>query len=500
MASILRPSAFKATLLFGALAGGAMALGQAPFSLWWLAVLGILGVFYLNLRVSTPLQAALLGWLVGTVYFAGSLYWIMAPFQVDAARHGWMAPFALVFLSAGLALLWGAGFGWAKWRTRAPGLALALGWGAAEMLRGYLFTGLPWGLVGYIWVDTPVAQLASIIGPYGLTFLTFLVLGGGFGLAGRQKWVALSGAAFVAVIAVVFGASQLSKGSSLRSDAPIIRLVQTNAAQREKWQSGKISLFWERNLALTAQNSDHKPDLIVWPETAVPYLMEQAGRAFDVMVQASGGVPIVAGIQREDGDGFYNSMVVLNGDGSIAQTYDKSHLVPFGEYIPFGTVARKLGLSGIADQLGGGYQAGSGTQLIDLGGLGRALPLICYEAVFPRDVHVAKDRPDWILHITNDAWFGKKAGPYQHLTQARMRAIEQGLPVVRAANTGISAAIDPYGRVIDSLPLGVAGALDVALPAPNSATVFSKTGNIPLIFFFFTLILSLSVHRYRLSR
>lgn len=475
-----------------------MALGQAPFSLWWLAALGVLGVFPLYGRMASPLKAALLGWVIGSVYFAGSLYWILSPFQVDAARHGWMAPFALVFLATGLALLWAAGFAWAKWAggVRATGLILALGWGAAEMLRGYLFTGLPWGLVGYIWIDTPVAQLSSLIGPYGLTLLTFVVFGAAFGLVGRQKWGALGLVSFAAVLGIAYGFSQMSQGIVVKQDAPIIRLVQTNAAQHEKWQPEMISVFWERNLALTAQVSDRPPDLIVWPETAVPYLQEQAGRAFEVMVQASGGVPIITGIQRQDSTGFFNSMVVLDPQGRVSQTYDKSHLVPFGEYIPGGAWAKKFGLSGLAEQLGGGYRAGPGNQLLDLGDLGRALPLICYEAVFPRDVH-AMARPDWILHITNDAWFGERAGPYQHLTQARMRAIEQGLPVIRAANTGISALIDPVGRVVDQVPLGVAGALDVALPAANGATVFSKTGNYPLIFIFFTLILSLSVHRYR---
>lgn len=493
----MRPLPSKASAALGLLAGIAITLGQAPFSLWWLALLGIIWVFYIYQRVQSVKGAALLGWVVGAVFFAGSMYWITSPFQVDAARHGWMAPFALAFLAGGLALLWGAGFAWAKWAggARAAGLMLALGWGGAEMLRGYLFTGFPWGLVGYMWIDTPVAQVSALTGPYGLTLLTFGVVGAAFGTMGMRV-----GAAVVAILVVTFGVSRNEVAP--RVDAPIVRLVQTNATQKKKWSPEMVPIFWERNLSYTADRTNGTPDLIVWPETAVPYLANRAQGAFEVMANAADGVPVVAGIQRSDAQGFYNSLVVIDADGVQSQTYDKAHLVPFGEYVPGGAWAEKLGLQGLADQLGGGYRAGDQDDaLYNLGAeLGRVKPLICYEAVFPRDVHVAQDRADWILHITNDAWFGDLAGPQQHLVQARMRAIEQGLPVIRAANTGVSAIIDSRGEVVAFLELGTSGFLDGALPPAQESTFFSRSGNTPLILLFLTFILMLSVHRYRLSR
>ncbi|WP_380056943.1 apolipoprotein N-acyltransferase [Falsihalocynthiibacter sp. SS001] len=486
------PLKFVAPL--GVVAGGAMALGQAPFSLWYVAFLGIVGVFWLFGQVTTTVRAALLGWLVGTAYFAGSLYWIMSPFQVDAARHGWMAPFALAFLAGGLALLWSAGFAWARWTggARAAGLMLAIGWSGAELLRGYLFTGLPWGLVGYIWLDTPFAQIAADIGPYGLTLLTLVIAAG----LASSRWLARIGAIAIIALAAALGIHREAVPAAYAEAPARIRLVQTNAEQHLKWQPDMISVFWERNLALTAQESDGL-DLIVWPETAVPYLAENAAGAFDIMAQASGGVPIVAGIQRRDANGFYNSLVTLGDTGQVLATYDKRHLVPFGEYMPGGALASRLGLQGLAEQLGGGYTSGAEVELIDLPDVGNFLPLICYEAVFPRDLRVDGARPEWILHITNDAWFGKKAGPYQHLAQARMRAIEQGLPLVRAANTGVSAMIDPQGRVVAQLPLGVAGVLDVELPRPNPATLFAKSGNLPMIALFLLSFLGLTLYRVR---
>ena len=185
-------------------------------------------------------------------------------------------------------------------------------------------------------------------------------------------------------------------------------------------------------------------------------------------------------MQRNDGERFYNSLVTLGPQGTVEQMYDKHHLVPFGEYVPLGDFMARFGIYGLAPQYGSGFSAGPGAQLMDFGALGNALPLICYEAVFAHDVNAAPARPDFIIHATNDAWFGKDAGPQQHLAQARMRAIEQGLPVARAANTGISAMIDPHGRVLDHLGLGQAGYVDSVLPAPLPPTLYSRTGDWPV--------------------
>jgi len=190
----------------------------------------------------------------------------------------------------------------------------------------------------------------------------------------------------------------------------------------------------------------------------------------------------VLGIQRLEDEAFYNSLALVGQGAEVLQVYDKHHLVPFGEYMPLKPLFRRLNFSGLAARAEGGYSAGPGPQLVDLGaGLGRALPLICYEAVFPQDVNGYAERPDLLLQITNDAWFGEASGPYQHLAQARIRAIEQGLPLLRAANTGVSAVIDGAGRVLVSLPLGEAGHLDALLPPPLRVTPYSRTGDLPAL-------------------
>ena len=242
-----------------------------------------------------------------------------------------------------------------------------------------------------------------------------------------------------------------------------------------------IPVFFDRNLQFTAAVTERKPDLVIWPETSVPYLLNSAEGALQVIADAADGVPVVLGMQRRGEAGqYFNSLVVLGADGVVADVYDKSHLVPFGEYMPGGWLAAKLGLTGLAAQGGFGFGSGDGLRLVDIPGLGRALPLICYEAIFPEEVGGVAPRPDWLLQITNDAWFGNLTGPQQHLAQARFRAIEQGLPMVRAANTGISAMIDARGQITAMLGLGVAGYLDVQLPHGLPPTVYSRTGDLPV--------------------
>jgi apolipoprotein N-acyltransferase len=262
--------------------------------------------------------------------------------------------------------------------------------------------------------------------------------------------------------------------------APVLRLIQPNAAQHLKWDPDMALQFFARQIEFTAAPADPRPDLIIWPETAVPTWLDNAGPAFARISDAAGNTPVVLGIQRQDAFRAFNSLVVLDGAGQVTDLYDKHHLVPFGEYLPFGSLLNGLGLSAFTAQGGFGYSAGPGARVLDLGGLGKALPLICYEAIFPQDVRAAPERPDWLLQITNDAWFGRLSGPYQHLAQARLRAVEQGLPMVRVANTGVSAVIDARGRVLDALPLNEAGFLDARLPPPLPATVYARLGDAPV--------------------
>jgi apolipoprotein N-acyltransferase len=275
----------------------------------------------------------------------------------------------------------------------------------------------------------------------------------------------------------------------------VIRLVQPNAAQHEKWQRDKVQVFFDRQRAFSAAGG-RVPDLVVWPETAVPVWLESAGATLEAVAASARGASVVLGIQRSEGRRIYNSLAVVAPDGRVSEVYDKHHLVPFGEYMPFGDFLGKIGIYGLASNEGQGYSPGPGARLIDLGPLGRVLPLICYESVFARDLRAAPGRAEMILLITNDAWFGKISGPYQHLAQGRLRSAEMGLPMVRVANTGISAMIDATGRVTASIPLGEAGWHDAALPPALPETVYARAGDAPMLALY-ALLLGLSLWRNR---
>jgi apolipoprotein N-acyltransferase len=275
-----------------------------------------------------------------------------------------------------------------------------------------------------------------------------------------------------------------------------VRLIQPNAPQHQKWDPQFAGIFFERLVQFT-RAGEERPDLIVWPETAVPVWLHNAARTLGIISDAAGDVPVVLGINRAEGMRIFNAAVLMDAEGRVTQTYDKHHLVPFGEYIPLGNLLSKIGIQGLASRSGDGFSPGAGADVIDLGGLGKALVLICYEAVFPQDVRAAPVRPDFILHLTNDAWFGNFSGPYQHLAQARMRAIESGLPVLRAANTGVSAVIDAKGRVLHALPLNTEGYLDAVLPEPLPETLYAKSGDLPLTIVVVLLLLTALLRRRR---
>ncbi len=460
-------------------AGVLAAAGQAPLGLWPLALVGFATLFALVMPVSRPWRAARVMWLGGGGYFAAALAWIVQPFLVDAARDGWMAPFALVFMAFGLALFWGCaawGAAWLGATARMRALALIVTLGLAELLRGYVLTGFPWASIGHLWIGTPVMQAAALGGPSLLTFLALVaaILPVAFGLRGALVALAVAGAAWG------IGAWRLSQPVPRRADAPVVRLVQPNAAQHLKWQRDMIPVFLNRQLRLTSARSEPAPDLIVWPETAVPYALDNAGPVLAEIAQAAGGRPVVLGIQRWQDGRPLNSAVALDAAGRVSAIYDKHHLVPFGEYMPLADLFARVGVFGLAALENRGYAAGPGPRLMDLGPLGNVLPLICYEAIFPQDLRGTATRPDWILQITNDAWFGTFQGPYQHLAQARLRAVEQGLPLLRAANTGVSAVIGPKGRLLHMLPLNRAGMLNAPLPPGLAVTPYARMGDLPM--------------------
>ena len=466
--------------LLAALAGAGAAFGQQPYDLPLLLIIGMIGAVWLFQGRAAPRQAGVLGWAFGFGYFLHALQWLVSPFLVDAARHGWMAPFALVFMAAGMALFWGVAFWGARKLSPARSWALILCWAAAELARAYVFTGFPWASPAQVTVGVWGGQALSLIGPHGVNtvLVTVAVLAASaFSIRPSLPWRLLRETVVLgALIALVLPVQ--------RADAPLtehtLRLIQPNAPQKDKWDPDKIPIFFQRQLQFTAAQPDGAaPDLVIWSETAIPWSLQYAGTALEQIARAGGDAPVSLGVQRSDGRRYFNSMITLDQSGAVTQVYDKHHLVPFGEYVPFGDLLARFGIYGLAAQQGNGYSAGSGAKLLDFGALGRALPLICYEAVFAQDVNAAPERPDFLIQITNDAWFGRGAGPRQHLAQARMRAIEQGLPLARAANTGISARIGPYGRITAALPLNTAGYIDAALPAPLADTPYSRTGDLP---------------------
>lgn len=480
--SSVRGWPFWYRLVVAGILGVVAACGLAPLGYWWATLPALILIAPLFFASETRRRAALVGWVFATGYFAHALSWIIEPFLVDIERHGWMAPFALVFMAGGLGLFWGAAF-WLAWRAESRpvlcAVLLALAWALAEFARGYILTGFPWAGLAQVWVSTPVAQLLSVFGPYGLGALTLLVtLPVGAAVISDRPWRAMIVPTTFALVCTAFVFVYAGTRPAVIGSGHIVRLVQPNAPQHQKWHPDFAPLFFARQVEFTAASP--RPDLIVWPETSVPEWLGSAQPLLDTIAEAAQGTPVFLGIQRAEGRQIYNSMVYLNADGQQAEIYDKHHLAPFGEYVPFGDLMAQFGIFGMASR-GTGFSAGPGPRLLDAGKLGQALPLICYEAVFTQDVLAAPGRADFLLQITNDAWFGTRSGPYQHLAQAQMRAIEQGLPMMRSANTGVSAMIDPLGRVTAELSLGRAGYLDAELPRPHMPTIYANIGDYPVL-------------------
>lgn len=451
-----------------------MALAQAPLLLWWLAFPALCWAVS---RMAASREGFRTGLCVGAGYFGAYLNWIVAPFFVDPVRHGWMAPFAFVLTGLGLGLFWavassGAARGAARFGlSRIWALVAALA--AVELLRGHVFTGFPWAQPGHLWLGSPGEQAFAVIGATGVTVVTLALAGAVVAWRGRGAMVA------AVVVGATFGWGWMRAGDAAPPERAVsLRLVQPNAEQHLKWDPEQARVLFDRQLALTGEGVP--ADLTIWPETAVPYVLEYSPEVAGIIAGASGGKPVAVGIQRIVGEQGWNALRVIGAGGAVTASYDKHHLVPFGEYMPFGDALYDwFGIGAFAAQVGNGYSAGPGPTVLDLGsGIGRVLPLICYEAVFP-DIPRSVARPDWMLQVTNDAWFGTWSGPFQHFQQARLRAIEMGLPLVRVANTGVTAVIGPRGEVVARLPFGVAGKLDVAaLPGALPATPYARGGDL----------------------
>lgn len=466
------------------LCGLLFALAQPPLGLWPLIFIAGPVLFWIW-RGAEGRATFHVGLAFGAGYFGFSLHWIVEPFLVRPEIDGWMAPPALILISFGMGLFPAAAFWLARFAVRYGAAAvpsLALCWAGAEALRSTILTGFPWSLPAYVWVDTPMAQVASLIGPYGLTLATlFLCLTPALGGDGVRRFSGVVVAAALTGGAWVWGGAEISGAGN--PDGPIIRIVQPNISQATKWDVDLIRPHFEKTLELTTRKaSDIKPALVLWPESAVTFPIDMAEIARQE-ISSVVGAEVALGSLRVDGGPdnadaqplrWRNSLFLLNKDGELSEPFDKVHLVPFGEYLPFEGFLSRFGVLALA-QRGAGIVPGEKTVVLSPEAAPPFAPLICYEMIFPREVMAASEGADWLALVTNDAWFGNWAGPIQHLAQAQMRAIETGRPIARAANTGISAMINAYGQITVSLPMNRDGAIDAALP-PKRATLYRSAG------------------------
>lgn len=455
-----------------------LSLAQAPFDLTFVYFIILPYIGWCMRDVKYPKMGFGIGWWIGFGYFALTMHWIVEPFFVEPQITGWMAPFALWFMAAGLALFWGAAFAAAvKIMPAGAGrvIVLAVAWTILEYLRANILTGFPWGHLSYGMLSLPIVQMAAWIGIHGAGLVLLLVC---FlpAIFAPRIW---DGALWAIILMLAIGAIGAWRSSGVENINPrntMVRVVQPNAAQHLKWRRDMVGVFYGRQLGYTKAKTQIRPDIVIWPETAIPQLLEDSLPVLQEIGDASGPkTAVIAGIVRKQGNAPRNSMVFLDPVGGLNTVYDKQHLVPFGEYMPFANIIDRFGLSSLTG-LAGRFEAGEGPRVINGHNVPNFIPLICYEAIFPQYARLRNGEAEWIVHITNDAWFGDFSGPYQHLAQARMRAIETGLPVVRSANTGVSAMIDPNGRVLKSLELGSAGYFDHHLPNAKKPTLYSRTG------------------------
>jgi apolipoprotein N-acyltransferase len=486
------------------LAGVAAGLAHPPFGV----LPGLLGYALLLALIDadspTPLRSALFrGWLAGVGYFSVGMWWITEPFMVDAKEQGWMAPFALVLMAGGLALFWAVA-AWLYRVLKARGLGRTLVFAGClagfEWLRGHVLTGLPWDLPGETWrAGSAPSQTASVVGAYGLTWITLAIAAAPAVLARAGGWRPKAVALGLALLALGglygFGAWRLDHAAPARPGAPMIRVVQANIDQKNKWKPENLGMVFDTYLDLTNRKAAVQPAIVIWPEGALPAVIDQliapgspyAARLRDAVAP---GQTLLMGANRAEvgptGQArYFNSLVAFRREGEglrVTGVYDKHHLVPFGEYMPAADFATKVGFRSLV-HMPDDFSAGPPSQPIVPWGVPAMQVLVCYEALFPGVTRAgarrASLRPAWILNVSNDSWFGGGSGPLQHLNIASYRAIEEGLPIVRATPTGVSAIVDGYGRIEPSakLGLGALGVIDAPLPSPLEMTPFSQSGD-----------------------
>jgi apolipoprotein N-acyltransferase len=494
-------------ILIAFLAGAASTLALPPNNIWPVPFITFPVLVWLidgagAGRLGGVLASATAGWWFGFGYFLAGLYWVGNAFLVEAKIFGWLMPFAIIGLPAYLAIYTALGLAFARliWPRGAMRiLALAVALTVAEWLRGHLLSGFPWNAFGYA-LATPLwlAQAAALFGLWGLTFLAVAVYASPAVLADDRAETArpwLAPALSVAVLAALalYGAVRLHRTPTSFVENVRLRLMQPNLQQDDKFNYSQKQQVMSRYLALsdraTGPQATGVRDVthLIWPESAFPFFLT---READVLAQIAallpeGTVLITGSIRAPDASQpnaavvrAYNAIYVIDHAGTVLSVYDKVHLVPFGEYLPFQALLERLGLMQLT-RVRGGFIPGDRRRPLEVPRAPNVLPLVCYEIVFPAAVVPSGERPGWMLNLTNDGWFGASAGPYQHFQQARVRAIEEGLPLVRVANTGISAVVDPLGRVIKSLPLGAEGVLDSGLPQAIAPPPYARVGDGP---------------------
>jgi apolipoprotein N-acyltransferase len=486
--------------VLGTLAAGAL----SPVDLTPLLLVSFGGLVWLFDGSRGRGDAALLGWSFGFGFFVAGLYWIGAALFVDIAGFWWLLPFVVLGLPAFLAIFTALALLTAHevcrrlWLVGSPRiLVLAVAWAMAEWLRGHVLTGFPWNLVGYAWAGAfpgalAVLQLTSVIGIYGLSLLTVTAaaLPARLGDVRRGRvWAPLAAVMLVAVPGAG-GAWRLAHASRETVPGVTLRLVQPSIPETLKNDPAARAQNFRLLLSLSAAPGADAVTDVIWSEAAAPPLLERFAeeRRAIAAVIPKGGLLLTGEERAEPLEGWpprhvWNSLVVLDTKGDIIAAYDKAHLVPFGEYVPFRDI---LPIEAIAPSIGD-FSVGPGPRTLDLPGLPPVGLLICYEVIFPGAVVDPEARPAWLLNITNDAWYGVTSGPFQHLAIARVRAVEEGLPLVRDANNGISAVIDPYGRVLRRLDLDTVGVLDSTLPRPIAPTYYESARD--AAFFVFALLL-----------
>jgi apolipoprotein N-acyltransferase len=489
-------------------AGACAAIAFPPFGI----LPGILGYGLLLAMIDRtegerPLRSAFWrAFLGGVAFFAIGCWWVAEAFFVDAAEQGWMAPFAVVLLAILLGFFWGVGgLLYRLLRPRDAFLKVMVFAGALSLLewtRGHVFTGFPWNLPGETWrAGSPPSQAAALVGAYGLTWITLFAIGAlsapfAFGRR-RSTWALCAGGA--AVIAALYGYGlhhlRPEVSTSERDAPPLIRVIQADVRQQAKYDVKSFNDILDRYLRLTAQPSasGKTPDIVIWPEGAVPaYANDLLNKNIwiypRIVAALKPGQILLMGAARLDERAvkptYYNSLYAVQRQGDdlkVLGVYDKYRLVPFGEYMPASKLMSAIGFKKLVHMGEDGFTAGPPPQPMDIPGFGMVQPLICYESLFPgfvRDgARRAGVRPEWIVNVSNDAWFGQTSGPWQHLNLASYRAIEEGVPIIRATPTGVSAVIDADGRALHTLALGEQSVIDAPLPAYRSgSTPFSGSG------------------------